>query len=79
VREGFADRAYTPEGTLVPRTQAGALLTEPDDAAAQALRLAEAGVQSICVHSDTPGAPDLLVAVVEALGAAGWEPRAFVP
>lgn len=78
VVEGFADRAYTAEGTLVPRTQPGALLTEPDDAAAQALRLAEEGVQSICVHSDTPGAPDLLVAVVEVLGSAGWEPRPFV-
>ena len=78
VPEGFADRAYTAEGTLVPRAQPGALLVEPDAAAAQALRLAEAGVQSICVHSDTPGAPDLVVAVVEALGAAGWEPRPFV-
>ena len=78
VREGFADRAYTSEGTLVPRTQPGALLVEPDAAAAQALRLAESGVQSLCIHSDTPGAPDLLVAVVEALGAAGWEPRPFV-
>lgn len=78
VAEGFADRAYTTEGTLVPRTQPGALLTEPDAAARQALDLAERGVESICIHSDTPGAPDLLVAVVEALGAAGWEPRPFV-
>ncbi len=78
VAEGFADRAYTPEGTLVPRTQPGALLTEPDAAAEQALVLAERGVESICIHSDTPGAPDLLVAVVEALGVAGWEPRPFV-
>jgi UPF0271 protein len=78
VAEGFADRAYTAEGTLVPRTQPGALLTDPDAAAEQALALAERGVESICIHSDTPGAPDLLVAVVEALGAAGWEPRPFV-
>lgn len=80
VAEGFADRAYTAERTLVPRRQDGALITDPDRAAAQALELAnEHGVRSICIHSDTPGAPDLLVAVVEALGAAGWEPRPFVP
>ncbi len=78
VVEGFADRAYSTEGGLVPRTQHGALLTDPDAAAAQALDLAARGIESICIHSDTPGAPDLLVAVVEALGAAGWEPRAFV-
>ena len=78
VKEGFADRAYTSEGTLVPRTQHGALLLEPHLAAAQAVRLAEQGVESICIHSDTPGAADLLVAVVEALVAAGWEPRSFV-
>jgi UPF0271 protein len=78
VKEGFADRAYTAAGTLVPRTEPGAVLTAPEQAAAQALRLAEQGVESICIHSDTPGAPDLLVAVVETLGAAGWEPRSFV-
>ncbi|MFM2078367.1 MAG: hypothetical protein RJA49_2257 [Actinomycetota bacterium] len=78
VPEGFADRAYTAEGTLVPRTQPDALLSDPDAAAAQALSLVGRGVQSICIHSDTPGAPDLLVAVVEALGTAGWEPRPFV-
>lgn len=77
VVEGFADRAYQPDGTLVPRTQPGALLADPEAAAEQALRLALSGVQSICIHSDTPGAPELLEAVVEALGSAGWEPRAF--
>lgn len=79
VTEGFADRAYAADGTLVPRIEHGALITDPDAAAAQALELAARGIESLCIHSDTPGAPDLLVAVVEALGAAGWEPRAFVP
>lgn len=78
IREGFADRAYTAAGTLVPRTQPGALLSDPAAAASQALELAAAGVQSLCIHSDTPGAAELLAAVVEALGAAGWEPRPFV-
>src|ERR1022692_4131708 len=43
-------------------------LTEPDDAAAQALRLASEGhVQTICVHSDTPGSVEIAAAVAEAL------------
>jgi UPF0271 protein len=68
VREGFADRAYLPDGGLVPRTQAGALLTVPADCAAQALRLAASGrYETLCVHSDTPGAPAIARAVRDAL------------
>lgn len=78
VAEGFADRAYTDEGTLVPRTQAGALITDPDAAAVQALALAERGVESICVHSDTPGAPEILATVALALVGAGYTKQSFV-
>ena len=78
VREGFADRSYTAEGTLVPRTQPGALILEPSLAAAQAVQLAGDDVQSICVHSDTPGAPALLSAVAGALAAAGYTVQPFV-
>lgn len=77
VREGFADRRYTAEGTLAPRTEAGALVTEPAAAAAQAVRLAGDGAQSVCVHSDTPGAPSILAAVADALAAAGFVLRPF--
>lgn len=77
VVEGFADRAYTAEGRLVPRTQAGALITEPNAAAEQALRLAKSGVESICVHSDTPGAVAIVEAVKHALEGAGYAPRPF--
>lgn len=77
VREGFADRAYTLEGTLVPRTQAGALITSPAAAAAQAVRLADEGVQSVCVHSDTPGAVALVAACRDALAAEGFAFKAF--
>ncbi|HNJ98303.1 MAG TPA: 5-oxoprolinase subunit PxpA [Ilumatobacteraceae bacterium] len=77
VREGFADRAYTADGTLVPRTQPGALITAPAGAAEQAVRLASQGVQSVCVHSDTPGAVALVTACREALGRAGYPFRAF--
>ena len=79
VPEGFADRAYTPEGTLVPRSADGALILDPVVAAAQALRLVESGVRSVCVHSDTPGAVTLLAAVRSALVGNGIRIVAFAP
>ena len=79
VAEGFADRAYTDEGTLVPRTEQGALITDPDAAAVQALALVERGVASICVHSDTPGAPEILATVALALVGAGYTTQPFAP
>jgi len=66
--EAFADRRYEPDGTLRPRQFAGALITDPREAARQALRFAREGqVQTICVHGDTPGAVDILKACHEAL------------
>jgi UPF0271 protein len=66
--EAFADRRYEPDGTLRPRQFAGALITDPREAARQALRFAREGqVQTICVHGDTPGAVDILKACREAL------------
>ena len=62
--EGFADRAYESDGTLVARSKPGALITDPSAAAAGALRLAREGrVRTICIHSDTPGAAAIGVAV----------------
>ncbi|GAB4551004.1 MAG: 5-oxoprolinase subunit PxpA [Phycisphaerales bacterium] len=70
--EGFTDRAYRADGTLVPRTEAGALIDDPSVAARQALRLArEGGVRTICVHSDTPNALAIAAAVRETLTGAG--------
>lgn len=77
VREGFVDRGYTPQGTLVPRGTPGALLTEPDQVVAQARRLIADGVQSLCTHSDTPGAAVLAAAVGEAVRADGLDVRPF--
>ena len=77
VVEGFADRAYTPEGRLVPRTQPGALITDPTAAAKQALALAESGVESVCVHSDTPGAVAIVGAVAKSLTEDGYDLRPF--
>lgn len=64
--EGFADRTYEPDGSLRPRHLPGALLTDPAQAAAQALRLA-GSVDTICVHSDTPGVLEIAAAVRAAL------------
>jgi UPF0271 protein len=63
-REGFADRATRPDGTLVPRDQPGALLLEPAAARDRARDLARGGeVETICVHGDTPGAVAIARAV----------------
>ena len=75
VAEGFADRAYAADGTLVPRGDPTSLLGAAA-AARQALALA-GSVDSICIHSDTPGAVEVAAAVRAALVAAGVEVRAF--
>lgn len=69
VAEAFADRAYTPEGTLVSRREPGAVLHDPQLIAQRMLRLVEEGTleaidgsitriqaDSICVHGDSPAA-----------------------
>ncbi|WP_220502130.1 LamB/YcsF family protein [Microbispora sp. H10670] len=84
VAECFADRAYTPEGTLVPRRRPGAVLHDPDEVAARAVRMAVEGVvttieggevrvgaRSVCVHGDTPGSVRIARAVRRALLDAG--------
>ena len=68
-QEVFADRRYTSEGYLVPRTQAGAVIESEDDAAAQAVRMAQKGevlaldgsivkvqADTLCIHGDSPTA-----------------------
>lgn len=71
LREGFADRGYRPDGSLIARDQPGALITDPSQAAAQALELAGL-VDSLCIHSDTPGALRLAAAARSALQDAGY-------
>jgi UPF0271 protein len=84
VAEAFADRAYQPDGRLVPRSQPGALLADPGVVVAQALEIVTAGrvrtvdggglgvaAESLCLHGDTPGAVDLARAVRAALERAG--------
>jgi UPF0271 protein len=73
--EGFADRGYAPDGTLLPRGEPGAIL-DADAAARQAVEVAER-VDSICVHGDSPAAPEIAARVRAALEAAGHELRSF--
>jgi len=78
--EAFADRRYLADGSLMPRSRPGALLTDPAEAAAQAVAIARDGfvvadggarvpvaAQTLCIHGDTPGAPLIARAVREAL------------
>jgi UPF0271 protein len=69
-REGFADRRLRPDGSLVPRSEPGALVEDPALAAAQALTLAS-HVDTICIHGDTPNALAIARAVRDAIGASG--------
>jgi UPF0271 protein len=84
VHEAFADRAYTPEGTLVSRRVPGAVLHDPAEiarrcvamAAGEPIRDVEGGELvlqpgSICVHGDTPGAVEIARQVRAALTTAG--------
>ena len=64
LREGFADRATRPDGSLVPRTEPGALITDPATCAARARELAASGdIDTICVHGDTPSSLAIATAV----------------
>lgn len=88
--EGFADRRYRPDGTLVSRKEPGALLTDPAEAAEQAMHLARDGwvvasdgsrvevkAETICLHGDTPGAASIARSVRERLAAEGIAVKAF--
>ncbi len=69
-REGFADRAMRADGSLVPRGEPGAVITDAAAARAQAEALAARGAyDTLCVHGDSPGALAIARAVREVLGA----------
>jgi UPF0271 protein len=63
LREAFADRRYTAKGLLLPRTSPDALIDDPDEARRQMLQLKRFS-DTICVHSDSPNALDLLKALI---------------
>jgi UPF0271 protein len=82
--EGFADRAYRPDGTLVPRGESGAVIHDPAEAVRRAVRMVTQGqvdtiegrvipvqLDTLCVHGDTPGAARIAADLRTALTAAG--------
>ncbi|MGG7575263.1 LamB/YcsF family protein [Streptomyces sp. BP-8] len=90
VGEAFADRAYTAEGTLVPRREPGAVIHDPDEVVKRAVGMARdhavtsrdgrrvaVAARSLCLHGDTPGAAGLARRVRSELTAAGVRVRSF--
>jgi 5-oxoprolinase (ATP-hydrolysing) subunit A len=78
VPEGFADRRYRPDGSLVPRTETDAFIHTPREAAEQALALLRRGtIRTLCVHGDNPQAIAFVREVRAALLDAGVEIRSF--
>ena len=88
--EAFVDRAYLADGTLVPRSQDGAVLRDVDAIVERAVRLAtksevvaldgtvvQVRPDSLCIHGDTPGAVGMAAAVRKGLEAAGVELESF--
>jgi 5-oxoprolinase (ATP-hydrolysing) subunit A len=91
IGEGFADRAYRADGTLVPRSADDAVIRDPDAVVARAVRMAVAHevetadgevvpceISSVCVHGDTPGAVVLAGRVRAGLTEAGRSVAPFV-
>lgn len=89
IAEGFADRAYRPDGSLAPRSEPGAVLEQPEQALGQALSLirsgsvscrdggqAELAVETICLHGDTPHAAEHAERLYAGLREAGVAVRA---
>lgn len=89
--EIFADRAYLPTGRLVPRSQAGAVLHDAQEASTRLIRFLESGrmpvlggepiplaAQSICVHGDTAGAAAMARQIRSDLDAGGVTIRPFL-
>jgi UPF0271 protein len=84
VLEGFADRAYAPDGRLASRRTAGALIDDPAQVVARAVRMVRDGeviatdgstlrvqIETLCVHGDTPGVGGLVRRLRAALEAEG--------
>lgn len=80
VPEGFADRRYQPDGSLVPRSQPDAFINGPAEAVRQVeWLLSERGVRTICVHGDNMQAVAFVRALREALLASGHHILPFSP
>lgn len=90
--EGFADRAYMPDGTLASRRLPGSVLHDPAEVVTRTVRMARDrevvardgsvlrfDADTICLHGDTPGAAALAVRIRDGLEAAGVRVTALAP
>ena len=88
--EAFADRRYEADGSLRSRQHEDSLIRDPEEAARQALRIAESHevvvhggakipvhAQTICIHGDTPGAREIVAVVAQQLQQGGFQIRAL--
>ena len=78
IAEGFADRGYRPDGSLVPRSQPDAFVEDPEEAVRQAeWLLRDKGVRTLCVHGDNPQALAFVRTLREELARRGIDVRPF--
>jgi UPF0271 protein len=78
ISEGFADRQYQANGTLVPRNLPNAFIHDPIAAALQAQKLVQTtGIQTLCIHGDQPDAFNFAQKLRNQLELLGIEIRAF--
>ena len=78
VAEGFADRGYRPDGTLVPRGEPGAILLDESAISEQVVELARSGrIQTLCLHGDDPRAVALADLVLATFKREGIAVRSF--
>ena len=56
IAEGFPERRYQPDGSLVPRSLPNAILSDPAEIDSQVVRLLRAGIATLCIHGDDPDA-----------------------
>lgn len=74
--EGFPDRGYAADGTLLPRSHSRALVHDPAEVAMRAVALVRAGgIETLCIHGDAPHAAEVARAVRAALEADGISVR----
>lgn len=78
VAEGFTDRRYRPDGTLVPRREPDALIADPSEAEQQAIALVFRGIDTLCLHGDDPNAIEFARRLRGSLSRAGVALRSFV-
>ncbi|HHC24189.1 MAG TPA: LamB/YcsF family protein [Desulfobacterales bacterium] len=86
IYEAFPDRAYTPEGTLAPRREPGAVIKDPEEIARRAVMMAKEGritatdgteidltAQTLCVHGDSDAALESVKRIREVFDDEGIE------